>query len=303
MSWRRWMRVIVRRRLRSSSDLALQATKHTARAVGHSMTGSVATECHLWLNLTEIHKKEKVFFLTPPTLKLGCLGRQSALWWISFDLPNRSRLPTGSSCLGGRGTPLILPPPTCPESAPYLERNPPPIRAHSPPTTVWGARGRPLPHRWPCRRVDLERPDRPSTSAPSSCSWPSGWDEESFHGYLSRQGQTIQTFLPASNTLSSVIPTQRFSVCRKRRGSWDASGFLPLLSVPPSPVARLIGDTFGFLPQLTGPILATLQPTNKDANDFPLWWMTSPPLDLFDTPTQGMSSRPQHYAPSITFLS
>ncbi len=33
-----------------ATDLALRATKHTARAVGRSMAGSVAAECHLWLN-------------------------------------------------------------------------------------------------------------------------------------------------------------------------------------------------------------------------------------------------------------
>ncbi len=85
--------------------------------------------------------------------------------------------------------------------------------------------------------------------------------------------------------------------------SRDVSGFLPLLPVPPSPMARVIGDTFGFLPQPTGPILATLQPKNKDANFFPLWWMTSPPLGAFRHPNTGMSSRPQHSAPSIAFLS
>ncbi len=37
--------------LRRATDLALRATKHTARAVGHSMAASVAAECHLWLNL------------------------------------------------------------------------------------------------------------------------------------------------------------------------------------------------------------------------------------------------------------
>ncbi len=66
--------------------------------------------------------------------------------------------------------------------------------------------------------------------------------------------------------------------------SGDASGFLPLLHVPLSPVARVIGDTFGFLPQPTGPVQATLQSMNKDAKDFPSWWTKSP--NLFDTPTQ-----------------
>ncbi len=33
--------------LRRATDLALRATKHTARAVGRSMAGSVAAEHHL----------------------------------------------------------------------------------------------------------------------------------------------------------------------------------------------------------------------------------------------------------------
>ncbi len=37
--------------LRRATDLALRATKHTARAVGRPMAGSVAAERHLWLNL------------------------------------------------------------------------------------------------------------------------------------------------------------------------------------------------------------------------------------------------------------
>ncbi len=50
--------------LRRATDLALRATKHTARAVGRSMVGSVAAESHLWLNRTEI--REKVFLLDAP---------------------------------------------------------------------------------------------------------------------------------------------------------------------------------------------------------------------------------------------
>ncbi len=48
--------------LRRATDLALRATKHTARTVGRSMAGSVAAEHHLWLNITEIREKEKGFF-------------------------------------------------------------------------------------------------------------------------------------------------------------------------------------------------------------------------------------------------
>ncbi len=60
--------------LRTATDLALRATKHTARAVGCSMAGSVAAERHLWLNLTEIREKEKVFLLDAPI-------SQSGLFW------------------------------------------------------------------------------------------------------------------------------------------------------------------------------------------------------------------------------
>ncbi len=111
--------------LRKATDLALRATKHTARAVGRSMAGSVAAERQLWLNLTEIREKEKVFLLDAPSLKLDYLWRQSALWWRSFGPPSLSQLPSGSLCLGGRGTTLTLPPPPCLESAPCPGRRPP----------------------------------------------------------------------------------------------------------------------------------------------------------------------------------
>ncbi len=60
--------------LRRVTDLALRATKHTAHAVGRSMAGSIAAERHLWLNLTEIREKEKVFLLDAPISKSGLFG-------------------------------------------------------------------------------------------------------------------------------------------------------------------------------------------------------------------------------------
>ncbi len=58
-----------------ATDLALRATKHTARAMGRSMAGSVAAERHLWLNLTEIREKEKVFLLDAPHLTIWVIWR------------------------------------------------------------------------------------------------------------------------------------------------------------------------------------------------------------------------------------
>ncbi len=60
--------------LRRATDLALRATKHTARAVGRSMAASVAAEHHLWLNLTEIREKEKVFLMDAPISQSGLFG-------------------------------------------------------------------------------------------------------------------------------------------------------------------------------------------------------------------------------------
>ncbi len=60
--------------LRRATDLALRATKHTARAVGRSMAASVAAERHLWLNLTEIREREKVFLMDAPISQSGLFG-------------------------------------------------------------------------------------------------------------------------------------------------------------------------------------------------------------------------------------
>ncbi len=57
-----------------------RATKRTARAVGRSMTGSVAAEHHLWLNLTEIGEKEKVFLLNAPISQSGSSASGAALY-------------------------------------------------------------------------------------------------------------------------------------------------------------------------------------------------------------------------------
>ncbi len=60
--------------LRQATDLALRATKHTARAVGRSMVGMVTVERHLWLNLTDIKEKDKSFPMDAPISKDGLFG-------------------------------------------------------------------------------------------------------------------------------------------------------------------------------------------------------------------------------------
>ncbi|XDV20475.1 hypothetical protein PO909_025797 [Leuciscus waleckii] len=60
--------------LRSATDLALQATKATAQAIGKSMASLVVLERHLWLNLTEIKETDKMHFLDAPVSSAGLFG-------------------------------------------------------------------------------------------------------------------------------------------------------------------------------------------------------------------------------------
>ncbi len=156
--------------LRRATDFALRAIKHTACAVGRSMADSVAAERHLWLNLTEIREKEKVFLLDAPISQSGLFGEavssvvekfhsaktQSAA--LKQFMPRRMRDHSTPSSSMSREHSLPRKESTGRSFAP----------AHPPPTSVWGARARPFPHRRPRRRVDLKHPDRPAASAPPS---------------------------------------------------------------------------------------------------------------------------------------
>ena len=60
--------------LRRATDLSLRATKQTARAIGRSMSALVSTERHLWLNLTGIKEKDRLFLLDSPVSPSGLFG-------------------------------------------------------------------------------------------------------------------------------------------------------------------------------------------------------------------------------------
>ncbi len=49
--------------LHRTTDLSLRATKETARAIGRSMATLVAAERHLWLTLSDIKDRDRVFLL------------------------------------------------------------------------------------------------------------------------------------------------------------------------------------------------------------------------------------------------
>ncbi len=146
--------------LRRATDLALRATKHTARAVRHSMVVSVAAECHLLLNLTEICEKEKVFLMDAPISQSGLFGEA-----VSAVVDKFRSAKTQSAALK-----QFMPRRSRDYSIPCssVSREPSGGGAqatHPPPTTVWGARGRSFPRQQPHKRVNLKRPNRPAASA------------------------------------------------------------------------------------------------------------------------------------------
>ncbi len=59
---------------RRNADLALLTTKETARAIGRSMAALVAAERHLWLTLSDIKEKDRVFLMDAPLAPSGLFG-------------------------------------------------------------------------------------------------------------------------------------------------------------------------------------------------------------------------------------
>ncbi len=60
--------------LRRATDLSLRAAKETAKSIGRSMAGLVATERHIWLNLSNIKGKDKNFIMDAPISPSGLFG-------------------------------------------------------------------------------------------------------------------------------------------------------------------------------------------------------------------------------------
>ncbi len=59
--------------LRTATDLALRATKVTARSLGRAMSTMVVQECHLWLCLADM-EADKAWFLNAPVSQTGLFG-------------------------------------------------------------------------------------------------------------------------------------------------------------------------------------------------------------------------------------
>ncbi len=162
----------VHHKLRAETDLALRATKVTARAVGRAMSTLVVQERHLWLCLADMRDTDKVRFLNSPVSQTGLFGdavenfaqqfsavqKQSEA--ISHILPRRSAVastlpPAAPQPARRRGRP----PATAPAPAPQQE--PPPKRRRG----ASRKRG-PQPVQAPAKRAAKPRARGPRTGDP-----------------------------------------------------------------------------------------------------------------------------------------
>ncbi len=97
----------VLQKLRTATDLALRATKVTARALGQTMSTLVVQERHLWLTLADTRESDKHRFLDSPISQAGLFG-EAVEDLANSSLPHRSRRRRFiTSCPGG---PLLSPP-------------------------------------------------------------------------------------------------------------------------------------------------------------------------------------------------
>ncbi len=100
--------------LRTATDLALRATKVTARALGQTMSTLVVQERHLWLTLADMRESDKHRFLDSPISQAGLFGEAVEDFAQQFSaaqkqteafrhiLPRRSAAVFGS-CSSGDG--------------------------------------------------------------------------------------------------------------------------------------------------------------------------------------------------------
>ncbi|KAL0159734.1 hypothetical protein M9458_043459, partial [Cirrhinus mrigala] len=83
--------------LRRTTDLSLRVTKETARAIGRSMAALVATERHLWLTLSDMKEKDRVFLLDAPLSPSGLFDDAVNSVVDSSGIPALTGLLGGSS--------------------------------------------------------------------------------------------------------------------------------------------------------------------------------------------------------------
>ncbi len=127
--------------LRTATDLALRATKVTARALGQTMSTLVVQERHLWLTLADMRESDKHRFLDSPISQAGLFGEAVEDFAQQFSAAQKQM--EAFRILPRRSAAVSTPPPA---AAP-----PPARRRRRPPAASTSAPARPQqqPSQWP----------------------------------------------------------------------------------------------------------------------------------------------------------
>ncbi len=114
--------------LRTATDLALWATKVTARPLGQTMSTLVVQERHLWLNLADMSESDKHRFLDSPISQAGLFGDTVESFAQQFSITQKRT--RQSDILPRRPAAVVTPPPAV---------APPPARHRGRPPSAEGA--------------------------------------------------------------------------------------------------------------------------------------------------------------------
>ncbi len=149
----------VMQELRTATDLALRATKVTARALGQTMSTLVVQERHLWLTLADMREADKHRFLDSPISQAGLFGEAVEDFAQQFSAAQK-QTEAFRHVLPRRSAAVSTPPPAAaPPSA--RRRGRPPAASTSAP-----ARPQQQPALRPQRGAGCRRPAQPA-SAPA----------------------------------------------------------------------------------------------------------------------------------------
>ncbi|ROL50305.1 hypothetical protein DPX16_15134 [Anabarilius grahami] len=132
--------------IRMATDLALRATKETAKEIGRSMAALVATERHLWLNLSDIRERDKAALMDAPLSPVFQESKKQAAAFQRF-LPRRSKNPPE---VAEREQPR----PSTSSSAHHRAQQKVSVAARAPPHKAWGS-GRPAQQKPSKGKADL----------------------------------------------------------------------------------------------------------------------------------------------------
>ncbi len=167
--------------LRTATDLALRATKVTARSLGQTMSTLVVQERHLWLDLADMSESDKHRFLDSPISQAGLSGDALESFAQQFSVAQKRTEAVGH-ILPRRPAAVITPPPVA-DPPPARRRGRPPaaptLLQHGPSSSVhsgrsvelaagkWRSPPLPQPGPWSARASGVPGTGEPETLGPA----------------------------------------------------------------------------------------------------------------------------------------